>query len=167
MAEDDQRQQLVGFATELTKAWLTNANTRVGIEQVPDVLRSMHEALSRLVVGSSEQQARVPEAHVPAVSVRKSLSDPNRIVSMIDGKSYASLRRHLNAHGLTPEAYRSRYGLKPDYPMVAPGYSAARSEKAKSIGLGRKLPNDQATAAPAPSAKRARTAKRSVSVQGE
>jgi len=57
---------------------------------------------------------------------------------MIDGKPYKTLRRHLSGHGLTPEEYRERYGLKPDYPMVAESYSEARRAMAKKIGLGRK-----------------------------
>jgi len=57
---------------------------------------------------------------------------------MIDGKPYKTLRRHLATNGLTPQEYRERYGLKADYPMVAPAYSESRSAMAKTIGLGRK-----------------------------
>lgn len=57
---------------------------------------------------------------------------------MIDGKPYRTLRRHLSTHGLTPDEYRARYNLKPDYPMVAESYSAQRREMAKKIGLGSK-----------------------------
>jgi predicted transcriptional regulator len=57
---------------------------------------------------------------------------------MIDGKSYKTLRRHLSGHGLTPEQYRERFGLKRDYPMVAESYSTARRDMARKIGLGRK-----------------------------
>ena len=75
---------------------------------------------------------------VRAVSVQKSLSNPNVIISMIDGKPYRTLRRHLSTHGLSPEQYRERYGLKADYPMVAPNYAEKRRDLAKKIGLGRK-----------------------------
>jgi predicted transcriptional regulator len=57
---------------------------------------------------------------------------------MIDGKPYSSLKRHITRHGYTPESYREMFGLKSDYPMVAPGYSERRRELAKKIGLGRK-----------------------------
>jgi predicted transcriptional regulator len=70
--------------------------------------------------------------------VRKSLASPDHIISMIDGKSYKTLRRHLSGNGLSPEEYRARYNLKSDYPMVAPTYSEARRTMAKSIGLRRK-----------------------------
>ncbi|RYE95881.1 MAG: transcriptional regulator, partial [Oxalobacteraceae bacterium] len=74
----------------------------------------------------------------PAVTARKSLASPDHIISMIDGKPYKTLRRHLATNGMTPVEYRERYGLKADYPMVAPTYSEARRTMAKSIGLGRK-----------------------------
>ena len=79
-----------------------------------------------------------PPAHVPAVTVRKSLSSAKHIISMIDGKPYRTLRLHLAAHGLTPDEYRERYNLKPDYPMVAPAYSEVRRALAQKNGLGRK-----------------------------
>lgn len=61
---------------------------------------------------------------------------------MINGKPYKSLKRHLRTHGLTPAEYRTRYGLKPDYPMVAPSYAELRRGLAKKIGLGRKPTSD-------------------------
>jgi predicted transcriptional regulator len=76
--------------------------------------------------------------HVPAISLRKSLGSKDHIISMIDGKPYKTLRRHLSTHGLTPEQYRERYNLKPDYPMVAENYSKQRRDMAKKIGLGQK-----------------------------
>lgn len=128
------------LATELTIAWLANPNTRVNPDDVPAVLASLYQAVQTLGERAASDDVEVADTpeHKPAVSVRKSLADPEFIVSLIDGKKYRSLRRHLNAHGLSPEDYRQRYGLKPDYPMVAPGYSAARREVAKRLGLGRK-----------------------------
>ena len=73
------------------------------------------------------------------VSARKSLRSRDHIISMIDGKPYKTLKRHLSGHGLTPEQYRERYKLPVSYPMVAESYSAARREMAKRIGLGRKV----------------------------
>ncbi|APT32635.1 transcriptional regulatory protein MucR [Methylobacterium phyllosphaerae] len=60
------------------------------------------------------------------------------LISFIDGRAYQTLKRHLTAHGLTPERYRAKYGLPADYPMVAPGYAARRSEIARAIQLGHK-----------------------------
>ncbi len=100
----------------------------------------MHDTLTALAAPSQvdADPATNAEQHTPAVSVRKSLASPDHIISMIDGKPYRTLRRHLSGHGLTPEDYRKRYGLKDDYPMVAPSYSESRRAMAKTIGLGRK-----------------------------
>jgi predicted transcriptional regulator len=127
------------LATELTIAWLGNPNTRVTAEEVPAFLKSMFDAVTGLTLTADKDvpESAAPE-YVAAVTARKSLGSPEHIISMIDGKPYKTLRRHLSTHGLTPEQYRERYGLKPDYPMVAPAYSTARREMAKKIGLGRK-----------------------------
>jgi predicted transcriptional regulator len=82
--------------------------------------------------------------------VRKSLASPDHIISLIDGKPYRTLRRHLSTNGLTPEEYRSRYKLKSDYPMVAPSYSEQRRAMAMKIGLGAKGRQAQAAPAAAP-----------------
>lgn len=127
----------IALATELTIAWLANPNTRVDADAVPAFLASMHETVGMLGEAPVAVEEPKPVA-VPAVSVRKSLADPDYIVSMIDGRKYRSLKRHLKANGLTPDDYRQRYGLKDSYPMVAPSYSEARRETAKKSGLGRK-----------------------------
>ena len=128
----------VELATELTIAWLSNPNTRTSPDDVPAFLQSMHAAVAKLETSGEAELAPEVQDYTPAVSVRKSLASPDHIISMIDGKPYKTLRRHLSTHGLTADDYRQRYGLKADYPMVAPSYSKARSSMAKSIGLGRK-----------------------------
>jgi predicted transcriptional regulator len=142
----------VELATELTIAWLGNPNTRTTAEDVPAFLGKMHEIVSSLVGGTQtpaepEQQTK---EYVPAVTARKSLASPDVIISMIDGKPYKTLRRHLATNGMTPAEYRERYGLKADYPMVAETYSESRRAMAKKIGLGRK---PAATTAPKAEAK--------------
>lgn len=130
----------VELATELTIAWLGNPNTRTDAGQVPEFLNSMYGALQQLTQNGATPTADIeaPQDYTPAVSVRKSLASRDHIISMIDGKPYKTLRRHLSTHGLTPEEYRERYGLKADYPMVAEAYSESRRAMAKKIGLGRK-----------------------------
>jgi predicted transcriptional regulator len=138
----------VELATELTIAWLSNSNTRAQAKDIPAFLRSMHEAVVSLGEAPVEQpEAEPAPKHEPAVTVRKSLSSPDHIISLIDGKPYKTLRRHLSRHGMTPEQYRARYGLKADYPMVAPAYAETRRDLAKKIGLGRK--REQTAAEPA------------------
>ncbi|MGU3389150.1 MucR family transcriptional regulator [Sphingomonas sp. M1A8_2b] len=140
MSDDTYTPNAVELATELTIAWLSNPNTRTNADDVPAFLASMHASVQNLVGGSTEAAGPADEAkeYVGAVTARKSLASPDHIISMIDGKPYKTLRRHLATNGLTPEQYRERYNLKADYPMVAPTYSAARQEMAKKIGLGRK-----------------------------
>lgn len=127
------------LAVDLTTAWLANSSTRASEAEVLGFLQMMHKAVDQL--SRAEPMAVADEAtseHTPAVSVRKSLASKDHIISMIDGRPYRTLRRHITHHGLTPDQYRERYGLKADYPMVAESYSEARRAMAKKIGLGRK-----------------------------
>ncbi|RYY23400.1 MAG: transcriptional regulator [Sphingomonadales bacterium] len=133
----------VELAAELTIAWLGNQNNRVSAEDVPAFLRTMHATVTELSgaksapADASEDVAPAQE-YTPAVTVRKSLASKDHIISLIDGKPYKTLRRHLSGHGLTPEQYRERYNLKADYPMVAESYSEQRRAMAHKIGLGSK-----------------------------
>ena len=139
----------LALATELTIAWLSNPNTRVAADDVPTFLASAHETISGLATPPAAAPEEPAPSFTPAVSVRKSLASPDRIISMIDGKPYMSLARHLKTHGITPDEYRRRYGLKADYPMVAPAYSEARRAMALKIGLGGKAAVARAAAATA------------------
>ncbi len=139
MAEDIADSDLLSLATELTIAWLSNPNTRASADEVPAFLEKMHGAVIALSAAPAEAaEVAVEAAAAPAVSVRKSLASRDFIISLVDGKPYKSLKRHLSRHGMTPQQYRERYGLKPDYPMVAPSYAETRRDLAKKIGLGRK-----------------------------
>ncbi len=139
---DETSPTVLELAAELTIAWLGNENNRVNADDVPAFLRSMHATVTELSGGSAATGASaeesVAETFTPAVTARKSLGSKDHIISMIDGKPYRTLRRHLSGHGLTPEQYRERYNLKADYPMVAESYSAQRREMAMKIGLGQK-----------------------------
>ncbi len=149
----------VELATELTIAWLGNQNNRAAADDVPAFLRTMYATVTELAGGSptaaDNTEETAAEQFTPAVTARKSLASKDHIISMIDGKPYKTLRRHLSTHGMTPEQYRERYNLKADYPMVAESYSEARRAMAHRIGLGQKGRQAKAaTAAPAPKAKR-------------
>jgi predicted transcriptional regulator len=140
---EEQPLNAVELATELTIAWLGNQNNRIAADEVPQFLRTMHATVTELAGGSATQapvseEAEPSEEYRPAVSARKSLASIDLIVSMIDGKPYKTLKRHLSRHGLTPEQYRQRYNLRADYPMVAQTYSEARRDMARTIGLGQK-----------------------------
>ena len=141
MENDFNAADALTLAAEITAAWLSNGNTRVNADDVPAALRSIFEEVSSLA-GTGQQREAAPEAalqeFVGATTARKSLASDDHIISMIDGKPYRTLKRHLATNGLTPDQYRARYNLKPEYPMVAPTYSQARRDMAHKIGLGSK-----------------------------
>jgi len=101
---------------------------------VAGLIQSVYSKLSELAQGEEAPSVEL----TPAVPVKKSVTD-DYIVCLEDGKKLKMLKRHLmTSYGMTPEEYRAKWGLKADYPMVAPNYAAKRQELAKKIGLGRK-----------------------------
>lgn len=110
------------------------SNNSVSVSDVPQLISTVHAALSGLGSPSQPEPAR----QEPAVSVRASVK-PDYIVCLEDGKKLKMLKRHLMTHyQMTPEDYRAKWGLPSDYPMTAPNYAAQRKELAHKIGLGRK-----------------------------
>ncbi len=109
------------------------SNNRVAAPELAGLIASVHKALAS--TAQKGQDLEVVEL-VPAVPVKKSVGN-DFIICLEDGKKFKSLKRHLRTHfDLTPEEYRAKWNLPPDYPMVAPNYAAARSELAKKMGLG-------------------------------
>ncbi len=137
MADENTPLNPVELATELTIAWLSNPNTRANADDALAFLNAMRGAISEVAEKPAPAAEEQPE-FTPAVTVRRSLASRDHIISLIDGKPYKTLTRHLSTNGLTPDEYRARYNLKPDYPMTAPSYSEQRRAMAKKIGLGRK-----------------------------
>jgi predicted transcriptional regulator len=129
---------LIELTTEIVGAYVL-ANS-IAASDLPGLIHGVHQALT----GAGQPAAAPEEADVKATpaQIRKSIS-PDTLISFEDGKPYKSLKRHLSTRGMTPDDYRTKWGLPKDYPMVAPNYSAQRSALAKTLGLGRK-------AAPAP-----------------
>ena len=120
----------VSLSAEIVAAYVThNSVTPSGL---PALLESVHLALTNLGGVTAAPKA---EPLVPAVSVRKSIT-PEYLICLDDGKKFKSLKRHIGSLGMTPDQYRTKWGLSKDYPMVAPAYAAKRSELAKAIGLG-------------------------------
>ena len=159
----------VELATELTTAWLANPNTQTDAEGARFFLSSMIDALSgidrQVQASPREQEQATPgeqvQVFMPAVSVKRSLANPDHIISMIDGKPYKVLRHHLIQHGLTPEQYRERYNLEADYPMVSATYSEKRRVIAKQIGLGRRPAGEAEAPVEGQPGRKGRTAKAS------
>jgi predicted transcriptional regulator len=134
MTEDQEigRGEILALTTEIVSAHLSN--NAVIQNEVPDLIHSVFSKLNELAAG--EEHAAVELT--PAVPIKKSVTE-DYIICLEDGKKLKMLKRHLmTAYNMTPEEYRAKWGLKPDYPMVAPSYAAKRQELAKKIGLGRK-----------------------------
>ena len=111
------------------------SRTAVPIEALPELIRIVHQALASAGTAPTDAKSERPE---PAVQIKRSVF-PDHIICLEDGKSFKTLKRHLqNVYGMTPEQYRERWGLPSSYPMVAPAYAEQRSRLAKSFGLGRK-----------------------------
>ena len=121
----------LGLTADLVAAYV--ANNSVPTAELPDLMAKVHAALRGLTRAASVKSDK-PEPPTPA-QVRKSITS-DALISFEDGKPYKTLRRHLTLRGLSPEAYREKWGLPADYPMTAPSYSAQRSELARSLGLG-------------------------------
>lgn len=129
--------KVVELAAELTIAWLQNAGSDVRADEVPAFLQRVHRSLKDLAQKAPSNDDGEPKEgrRQGAISVRKSLADPNVIISMIDGQGYKSLKRHIAKHGFTPEEYRRHFNLPPDYPMVSRAYSNRRRELAQAHGF--------------------------------
>jgi predicted transcriptional regulator len=145
MSENTQP-DITTLTVQLLSAFVSNNS--VPSESLADLIRTTRVALTGdPAADAAEAQAAT---YTPAVSVRKSLSSPEHILSMIDGKPYKTLKRHLATHGLSPDEYRERYNLPKSYPLVAPSYSEARRAVATRLGLGRKPASAPAEKAPTP-----------------
>ncbi|SFV12256.1 transcriptional regulator, MucR family [Methylobacterium sp. 174MFSha1.1] len=131
MSESEASTNHIGLAADIVAAFVSNNS--VPVADLPGLITSVHDALDGLGRAGSAEPA---EPLTPAVPIKKSIM-PDYLVCLEDGKKFKSLKRHLRTrYGLSPEEYRERWNLSPDYPMVAPNYAAARSELAKTMGLG-------------------------------
>lgn len=127
------RDDVLRMAVDVVAAYV--GNNQVSTGQLPDIINSVYNSLLTLDIPPEEAPIEAPK---PAVNVRKSVT-PEYIVCLEDGKKLKMLKRHLRTtYNMSPEEYRAKWNLPPDYPMVAPNYARQRSDFAKKIGLGRK-----------------------------
>ncbi len=130
MPEIEQREELVELTATIVEAQVSN--NAIAIADLPGLIGTVHETLAAVGEGVAPR----PESAVP---IKQSVK-PEYIVCLEDGKKHKMIKRHLRtAHELTPDAYRERWGLARDYPLVAPKYAELRSKLAKKIGLGRNV----------------------------
>lgn len=143
---------LVTLTADIVAAHVSNNS--VGVNDVSTLIANVHAALTGLTKPTGDPIEEKPKG---AVSIRASVK-PDHLISMIDGKPYRMLKRHIQLNGYTPESYRETFGLPKDYPLVAANYAAQRKELALKIGLGRKPgQGSKATSTKAPSKKPAKT----------
>src|SRR3954449_153094 len=142
----------IELAADIVSAYVSN--NPVPANELSSLIHEVHTALLRVTSAAGVAPAEVPqpgvfpppraagvapassEAQKPAIAVKKSLNS-DYIICLEDGKKFKSLKRHLRTqYNMSPEEYREKWGLPPDYPMVAPNYAKARSNLAKQMGLG-------------------------------
>ena len=143
MVDGNEPRDLLRLTTEIVASFV-GGNT-VAASDLPTLITSVVQALR--LAGHAEP-AREPDAPIPAVPIKKSVGR-DHVICLEDGKKLKMLKRHLaTRYQMTPAEYRQRWGLPKDYPMVAPAYAEARSQLAKSIGLGRPRKAEPSVAAP-------------------
>ncbi|HEX8527010.1 MucR family transcriptional regulator [Allosphingosinicella sp.] len=130
--QENLAETLVALTADIVSAHVSNNS--VAVNDLPQLIENVHTALAGL--GQAKEEPAVKQE--PAVSIRSSIK-PDFVVCLEDGLKMKMLKRHLMTdHGLTPDQYRQKWGLGPDYPMVAPNYAEQRRTLAKKIGLGTK-----------------------------
>ena len=129
------RAGLTELTAEIVSAYVARNN--VPASELPSLLQNVHAALGQIANGGVHEEPKTEELK-PAVPIKKSVTD-DYLISLETGKKFKSLKRHLmTSYGMSPDDYRTKWGLPKDYPMVAPAYAKSRSALAKSLGLGRK-----------------------------
>ncbi len=131
MPDNNDNDDLLKLTENIVSAHVSN--NAISSADLPELIRAVYAAL-----GNVKTAGEAPPTPEPAVPIKRSVT-PNAIVCLEDGKKFKMLKRHLKKHhNMTPKEYRDRWGLRPDYPVVAPKYAEKRSALAKKIGLGTK-----------------------------
>lgn len=145
MSDTETASDLMSLTADVVASFVSSNS--LPSSELPKLIADVHQAFAR-VANPVQEPAASPLK--PPMPVKKSITD-EYLISFEDGKPYKSLKRHLATRGLTPQDYRAKWGLPKDYPMVAPGYAARRSELARTMGLGRKAkPAPEPAPTPAP-----------------
>lgn len=137
--------RLITLTADIVSAYVSN--NHVQSAELPKLLSDVHDAI-RAVTGSGAPAVDAGPPKATPQEIRRSISN-EYLISFEDGKQYKTLRRHLTLRGLSPEQYRVKWGLAPDYPMTSAAYSEQRSELARALGLGQQRRKSLPKAAPA------------------
>ena len=131
MSEMPETENYIELAADIVSAYVSNNS--VPASDLPSLIQEVHAALSQVMNGAVIPEMEAPK---PAVPAKKSVTS-EFIVCLEDGRKFKSLKRHLRTqYNMSPDEYREKWNLAPDYPMVAPSYAKARSNLAKQMGLG-------------------------------
>lgn len=126
----DSHSEILGLTADIVASHVSNNS--VPVTELPNLIQQVYSTLR----DASAPVETEPDRPHPAVPIKKSIT-PDYIVCLEDGKKLKMLKRHLKTrYDMTPEAYRERWSLPSDYPMVAPNYAIQRRDLAKKIGLG-------------------------------
>ena len=129
----ENKNALIDMTAEIVSAYV--GNNEISAAELPSLIQQVYISLADVSQGVAISDN---EPLKPAIAVKRSVSS-DYIVCLEDGKKFKSLKRHLRAHyDMSPDEYRTKWGLPKDYPMVAPNYAQARSTLAKQMGLGQK-----------------------------
>jgi predicted transcriptional regulator len=141
-SQKNARNNIIRMAGDVVAAYLSNNPIQAG--KLPDLINSVFNSLNGVETAAPDVKGELAR---PAVPAKRSVT-PDYIICLEDGKKLKVLKRHLRTtYNMTPEEYRAKWSLPPDYPMVAPNYAAHLSRFAKKIGLGRKPSLGRATPA--------------------
>ena len=127
----DDKSEIIEMTADIVSAYV--GNNTVATADLPNLIQSIHRALTGVAAGADTVEVAPKE---PAVPLKRSIT-PDFLICLEDGRKFKSLKRHLRTkYNMSPEEYRAKWGLAKDYPMVAPNFAKARSELAKQMGLG-------------------------------
>ncbi len=132
MSDQTPSTMMIELTADIVSAYVSN--NAVAATDLPNLIHQVRHALTHFKPAVATEELLEPQK--PAVTVKKSIT-PDYLICLEDGKKFKSLKRHLRTqYNMSPEDYREKWGLPPDYPMVAPNYAQARSQLAKEMGLG-------------------------------
>jgi predicted transcriptional regulator len=129
------RSAITQLTTDIVAAYVSNNS--IPESNLPDIIRSVHKTMQEVENPQPAAPAEEPTTKISSSEIKKSITHDG-LISFVDGKRYKTLKRHLTMHSLTPEQYRTKFGLPRDYPMTAKSYSEQRASLARALGLGRR-----------------------------
>lgn len=143
---DNEQSNILTLTAEIVASYV-GSGAHLKADEIPGLIKTVRAALQESTTTGDDPATEAATPKATKAQIKKSIGD-DHLISFIDNKPYKTLKRHLTRHGMSISEYRDRYGLPGDYPSVAASYSAARSQMAKSLGLGARRKTEAAPASP-------------------